>query len=106
MISSTQNRKLQNFKGRSLWNDENGEISVDMIKFQDYIRKHWFIVPSNTQLVERGVKDENECTWANKDEHFASLIALLRLATYFNSVPTMKNPKELSYRENNYVGTK
>lgn len=38
-------------EGKSLWNDENGEIRVDMIKFQDYIRKHWFIVPSNTQLV-------------------------------------------------------
>ena len=47
-------------EGKSLWNDENGEIRVNTIIFQDYIRKHWIIVPLNTQLFARWVKYANE----------------------------------------------
>ena len=42
-----------------------------------------FIVVSNTHLVERWVKDSNECTYSGKDPHFASLIGMCRSTTVF-----------------------
>ena len=39
---------------------------------------------TNTQLVERWVKDSNECTLSGKDEHFSSIIATCRSATIFD----------------------
>ena len=50
--------------------------SDNMRKFFTYCKNNFFIVVSNTQLVERWVKDSNECTLSGKDEHFSSLIGM------------------------------
>jgi len=68
-------------EGNKIW-DEN--TSENMQKFKDYIKKEWLIVVSNTQLVERWVKDSNECTLSGKSDHFASIIAVCRSATVFD----------------------
>ena len=50
--------------------------SQKMRQFFTYCKRNFFIVCTNTQLVERWVRYSNECTQSGKDEHFASLIAL------------------------------
>ena len=52
--------------------------------FFEYIKNNFFIVVTNTQLVERWVKDSNECTYSGKDEHFASMIAICRSFSVFD----------------------
>ena len=70
--------------GNTLWNENKGVgTSVCMQNFRTYVKNKWFIMPSNTQLVERYVKDANECTVTTKDPHFASLLAFLRSSTVF-----------------------
>ena len=66
--------------GTRLWDDGGSEA---MQKFGIYIKQNWLIVVTNTQLVERWVKDSNECTHSGKDDHIASLIAVCRSATVF-----------------------
>ena len=60
-------------EGARLWNKD---ASDNIRKFREYVEEEWLIVPSNTQLVERWVKDSNECTFTNKDKHLASLMAI------------------------------
>ena len=67
-------------KGVKLWE---GEGSEAMQKFRKYVKANWYIVVTNTQLVERWVKDSNECTHSGKDDHTASLIDMCRSATVF-----------------------
>ena len=55
-----------------------------MGKFQNYIKRNWLPIVTNTQLVERWVKDSNECTYTGKDDHFASMIGLCRSSTVFD----------------------
>ena len=55
-----------------------------MQKFEDYIKKEWLIVVSNTQLVERLVKDSNKCTLSEKSDHFVSIIAVCCSAAVFD----------------------
>ena len=45
--------------------------------------KKIFIVVSNTQLVERRVKDSNNCTLSGKDEHFSLFIGMCQSMTVF-----------------------
>ena len=67
-------------EGNKMW----GEIASEkMIHFRQYVTEKWFIVSSNTQLVERWVKDSNECTISGKDECFSSIIAICRSSTVF-----------------------
>ena len=66
--------------GARLWDDGGSEV---MQKFGIYIKQNWLIVVTNTQLVERWVKDSNECTHSGKDGHIVSLIAVYRSATVF-----------------------
>ena len=66
--------------GARLWDDGGSEA---MQKFGVYIKQNWLIVVTNTQLVERWVKDSNECTHSVKDDHIASLIAICRSTTVF-----------------------
>ena len=70
-------------EGKSLWETGNDNTSNYIRKFQEYVKKKWLILPSNTQLVERGVKDAKKCTSTNKDDYLSSLLALLRSATVF-----------------------
>ena len=37
-------------------------------KFQEYVKEKWFILPSNTHLVKRRVKDANKCTSTSKND--------------------------------------
>ena len=67
-------------EGKDLWSEE----SDCMRKFRQYVKNNWLTVSTNTQLVERWVKDSNECTLSGKDEHFSSLIATCRSATIFD----------------------
>ena len=68
-------------EGACLWE---GEGSEAMLKFRGYIKDNWFIVVTNTQLVERWVKDSNECTHSGKDDIFSSMIAICRSTTVFD----------------------
>ena len=52
-------------------------------KFYTYVKHAFFTVCTNTQLVERWVKDANECFATGKDEHFSSLVGICRSATVF-----------------------
>ena len=52
-------------------------------QFYTYVKHSFFTVCTNTQLVERWVKDANECFASGKDEHFASLVGICRSATVF-----------------------
>ena len=62
---------------------ENGS-SEAVLKFRKYVESNCFIVVTNTQLVERWVKDSNDCTHTGKDDHIASLIAIYRSATFLD----------------------
>ena len=55
-----------------------------MSKFQKYVKSNWLPIVTNTQLVERWVKDSNECTSTGKDDHFASMIGVCRSSTVFD----------------------
>ena len=55
-----------------------------MGKFQNYIKRNWLPIVTNTQLVERWVEDSNECTYTGKDDHVASMIGLCRSSTVFD----------------------
>ena len=57
--------------------------SDNMRKFFTYCKNNFFVVVSNTQLVEIWVKDSNECTLSGIDEHFSLLIGLCWLTTVF-----------------------
>ena len=67
-------------EGNKLWGET---ASEKMILFRQYITKKWFIVSSNTKLVERWVKDSNECTISGKDESSSTIIAICRSSTVF-----------------------
>ena len=67
-------------EGEKLWDSEGSET---VINFRNYVKQKWFIVVTNTQLVERWVKDSNECTHSGKEDHIASLVAMCRSATVF-----------------------
>ena len=54
-----------------------------MERFRKYAEDNWLTIPKNTQLVERWVKDANECTFNIKDESLADAIAILRSTTIF-----------------------
>ena len=54
-----------------------------MSKFRKYIKSNWLPIVTNTQLVERWVKDSNECTYTGKDGHFASMIGVCRSSIVF-----------------------
>ena len=54
-----------------------------MIEFREYVKYKWFIVSSNMQLVERWVKDSNECTLSGKDKNFSNIITICRSSTVF-----------------------
>ena len=54
-----------------------------MERFRTYVEDNWLIIPTNTQLVERWVKDANECTFNIKDESLADAITILRSTTIF-----------------------
>jgi len=47
-----------------------------MRKFSNYIKNAWLIVPSNTQLCERWVKDSNECIVTGRSERLTQQVAL------------------------------
>ena len=49
------------------------------------------------------MKDANECTATNKDEHFASLLALLRSATAFQFNSNFKEPTGTKLKGNQFV---
>ena len=51
--------------GNELWVSD---CSENMTKFKNYIKNAWLIVPSNTQLCERWVKDSNECVVTGRSE--------------------------------------
>ena len=53
------------------------------MRLQQYIEDEWLITPTNTQLVERWVKDSNKCTYSNKDPYFSSLVAVCRSVSVF-----------------------
>ena len=55
-----------------------------MLKIRKYVESNWFIVVTNSQLVERWVNDSNQCTHTDKDDHIASLIAIYRSATFLD----------------------
>ena len=58
-------------------------VSNDMGQFIEYVEDNWLTIPTNTQLVERWVKDANECTFNTKEEGLADAVALLRSVTIF-----------------------
>ena len=65
--------------GENLWKSESDQIKG----FRTYVQENWLPIPTNTQLVERWVKDSNECTFTSKDENFADAVAILRSTTVF-----------------------
>ena len=67
-------------EGKQIW--VNG-MSESMIRFQEYIELHWLPIVTNTQLVERWVKDSNECPYTGKDDHFASMVGVCHSSTVF-----------------------
>ena len=66
-------------EGENLWDN----VSNEMVKFSEYVERNWLIIPTNTQLVERWVKDANECTFNTKEEGLADAVAVLRSVTIF-----------------------
>ena len=54
-----------------------------LMKFKCLVQLNWLIIPTNAQLVERWVKDSNECAYTEKDEHFASMVSLCHSSTVF-----------------------
>lgn len=66
-------------EGESLWESESNQMK----EFRTYVEHNWLIIPSNTQLVERWVKDANECCFNTKDENLADAIAILRSTSIF-----------------------
>ena len=70
--------------GVLLWDNDN--ISEKMNDFKHYVKQNWLVVCTNTQLVERWVKDANECTYIAKNEFFSSLVAICRSATVFQYI--------------------
>ena len=54
-----------------------------MLAFKEYVKNNWLVVVTNTQLVERWVKDSNECTYSGKDDNFASMIAVCCSSSVF-----------------------
>ena len=88
-------------KGVKLWE---GEGSEALKTFRNYVKSNWFIVVTNTQLVERWVKDSNECTHSGKEDHIASLIAMCRSATVFEYKYQAKEAaKTRALRGNRYL---
>ena len=67
-------------RGGNVWENNN---SHGMLEFRRYAKHNWLTIPSNTQLVERWVKDANECTFNSKDETLSNAIAILRSTTIF-----------------------
>ena len=67
-------------EGARLWDED---ASDNIRKFREYVEEEWLIVSSNNQLVECWAKDTNECTFTNKGEHLASLMAICRSDTLF-----------------------
>ena len=65
--------------GESLWESESNEMRT----FRNYVRENWLTIPTNTQLVERWVKDCNECTSNTREKNVADAIAILRSTTVF-----------------------
>ena len=68
-------------EGKMLWASD---MSQAMINFNEYVESNWLPIVTNTQLVERWVKDSNECTYTGKDDHFASMVAICRSSTVFD----------------------
>ena len=66
-------------QGEHIWEEK----SDGMKKFLIYAKEHWLTIPSNTQLVERWVKDANECTFNTKDEALSNALAILHSTTIF-----------------------
>ena len=62
--------------------DENASECMKL--FFKYVKENFFTVATNTQLVERWVKDSNECFSSGKDKHFASLVGICRSSTVFD----------------------
>ena len=52
-------------------------------QFKRYVQENWLTIPTNTQLVERWVKDSNECTFNTKDENLADAVAHLCSTSIF-----------------------
>ena len=67
-------------RGGNVWENNN---SHGMLEFRRYAKHNWLAIPSNTQLVKRWVKDENECTFNTKDKTLSNAIAILRSTTIF-----------------------
>ena len=57
--------------------------SNQMKEFRTYVEHYWLIIPSNTQLMKRWVKDANECCFNTKDENLTDAIAILRSTSIF-----------------------
>ena len=72
---------MANGTGR-LWDDD----CVQMLPLRKYVQEKWLKIATNSQLVERWVKDSNECTATSKDEKMANIYAIIRSCTvmYFN----------------------
>ena len=62
-----------------VWTSDN----VSITKFRLYVKQNWLMIAANSQLAERWVKDSNECTYTNKDEKMANILALIRSSTVF-----------------------
>ena len=78
--------------GASLWESD----SENLKSFREYVKEKWLVVCTNTQLVERWVKDANECTYSGKDEYFSSLIGICRAGTVFQyNIELQESDREL-----------
>ena len=88
-------------EGVTLWENRGSEA---VLKFRKYVESSWFIVITNTQLVERWVKDSNACTHTGKDDHIASLISICRSATVLDYKHMVKQAvKDRILRRNQYL---
>lgn len=74
--------------------------------FQTYVQTEWFIIPSNTQLVETWVKNANKCTATGKDQHFSSMLALCCSSTVFDMKYKAKREAEVREWKGNKYFTK
>ena len=52
-------------------------------EFRTHVKENWLTIPTNTQLVERWVKDANKCTFNTKDDNLSDAVAILRSTTIF-----------------------
>jgi len=65
-------------EGVILWENVGSEA---VLKFRKYVESKFVIVVTDTQLVNRWVKDSHRCTHIGKDDHITSMIAICRSAT-------------------------